>query len=421
MTDPSDGAIRVVPNAGSAGLSALQKRFNSLTRQIAARRARLDAWDAVWPAFQQRYVDEWVPLARDIAAREAELVHQLDIVSDMKGLTKAERTIVSALIASLARSQAGDEAAHALQEIYARHRGGASRPAAKAGDGTRAAKRRRAGRAEGGAESDGGTHGTSAASSVNDEPTQADVDIDAESPEAQMARIQAELDAAEAHAAAAAEAREAHRAGRRGASASRRAAGASADAGVAEGDAAHGGPGRDDAQEARQQDGESEPEPELTPAQINRALRDLYRRLASALHPDREPDPHERARKTEQMQHLNRAYDRQDLLSLLELERDLALAGADRLTGAGDELLRHYNTLLKAQLGSLDRQVQRIEADFRQGYGIGANAALAPDTALRTLAGDIGGLRQVLAGLEQHLRAFRDLDALRAWLAQFRG
>ena len=52
------------------------------------------------------------------------------------------------------------------------------------------------------------------------------------------------------------------------------------------------------AREARQQAEE---------AQISQSIREVYRQLASALHPDREPDPQERDRKTALMQRANQA------------------------------------------------------------------------------------------------------------------
>ncbi len=51
-----------------------------------------------------------------------------------------------------------------------------------------------------------------------------------------------------------------------------------------------------------------------------RAVREVFRKLVSELHPDREADPVERARKTELMQRVNQAYKAGDLLTLLELQ-----------------------------------------------------------------------------------------------------
>lgn len=51
--------------------------------------------------------------------------------------------------------------------------------------------------------------------------------------------------------------------------------------------------------------------------EVSQSLRDVYRKLVAALHPDREQDLDERARKTELMQRVNVAYDNRDLLQLL--------------------------------------------------------------------------------------------------------
>jgi curved DNA-binding protein CbpA len=42
-------------------------------------------------------------------------------------------------------------------------------------------------------------------------------------------------------------------------------------------------------------------------------VREVFRKLASELHPDRETDPAEHARKTELMQRVNQAYKAGDL------------------------------------------------------------------------------------------------------------
>ena len=68
------------------------------------------------------------------------------------------------------------------------------------------------------------------------------------------------------------------------------------------------------AQEARQQ---------TQQRQLSQSIREVYRKLVSALHPDRETDPTERARKTALMQRVNQAYDKNNLLQLLELQLEL--------------------------------------------------------------------------------------------------
>ncbi|AJZ59188.1 dnaJ domain protein [Paraburkholderia fungorum] len=58
-------------------------------------------------------------------------------------------------------------------------------------------------------------------------------------------------------------------------------------------------------------------------AELSLSIREVYRKLASALHPDRETDPQERERKTTLMQRANQAYSKNSLLQLLELQLEL--------------------------------------------------------------------------------------------------
>ena len=54
--------------------------------------------------------------------------------------------------------------------------------------------------------------------------------------------------------------------------------------------------------------------------QASQSVREVFRKLASLLHPDRETDAAERARKTALMQQANQAYQADDLLTLLTLQ-----------------------------------------------------------------------------------------------------
>jgi hypothetical protein len=61
-------------------------------------------------------------------------------------------------------------------------------------------------------------------------------------------------------------------------------------------------------------------EAHLKDQDANSALKTIYRQLASALHPDREADPEARKHKTALMGEANAAYERRDLLALLQLQ-----------------------------------------------------------------------------------------------------
>ncbi len=53
--------------------------------------------------------------------------------------------------------------------------------------------------------------------------------------------------------------------------------------------------------------------------EVSQTIRDVYRKLAGALHPDRPSDELSEERKTALMQRVNQAYDSRNLLELLDI------------------------------------------------------------------------------------------------------
>lgn len=100
--------------------------------------------------------------------------------------------------------------------------------------------------------------------------------------------------------------------------------------------------------------------------QFTQSVREVYRKLASALHPDRVPEGPERETMTALMQQANQAYEGKDLLKLLDLQArlDSHASGdaAQRVMGLSAATLRHYNHLLDQELHDL-RGALLIEQD----------------------------------------------------------
>jgi hypothetical protein len=87
------------------------------------------------------------------------------------------------------------------------------------------------------------------------------------------------------------------------------------------------------------------------PMEPSQSVRDIYRKLASVLHPDRETDPTERERKTALIQRANQAYGRNDLLELLTLQIETEQIDAGALADIPEARLRHYNDVLQPHRG----------------------------------------------------------------------
>ena len=161
-----------------------------------------------------------------------------------------------------------------------------------------------------------------------------------------------------------------------------------------------------------------------------RSLREVFRRLASALHPDREIDPARRSAKTALMQQANRAHGEKDLLALLELQSKIGSAGvagdasasasASASANANAQRLAHYNRLLTEQAAGMKVEIDRLEAAFRKDIGLPAGRGLNPAKLVAYAKQDARQLRDALAAMESEVRPFIDTAALRAWLRKER-
>jgi hypothetical protein len=151
-----------------------------------------------------------------------------------------------------------------------------------------------------------------------------------------------------------------------------------------------------------------------------RAVREVYRKLVSELHPDRETDPAEQLRKTALMQRVNQAYEARNLLELLELQLAIEQIDANVLAGLAEERLRHYIHVLEEQSRQLREELDDLVAPFAmalEGYG---SRKLRPDLVQRAFDADIGELKRLLRSVEAELGSFQDLRQLKQALKQYR-
>jgi hypothetical protein len=151
-----------------------------------------------------------------------------------------------------------------------------------------------------------------------------------------------------------------------------------------------------------------------------RALRDLFRKLASALHPDREHDSVERARKTELMKELNQGYAARDLLRLLDLQNRVEQVDGGTLGGLGEERLRHYVHVLEQRASKLEEEFAALVQPFALSLGGVAPRGITPELVERALEEDIRDLRDGIRAIEADLVRFRDVRILKQNLAGYR-
>ena len=362
MLTPQGKSLSIAGAANKAQLSKGQKTFNALIKQIEQGRARLAAWEIAIPRYQQKHAAELQPLLDKAQALEINIVHALDKAHDQPGLTKTERRKIAFVITDRADDLLAGTDDAILKALYNKY-SGLDYDEVQAED-------------------------NATLKSAVEEMFGFDLgdDFDLSSPEGFNEQAQAKLRQQQAEQDAARQARLDSKAERKKTP-------------------------KQLAKEAREQADEQ---------QLKLSIREIYRKLASALHPDREPDPKERERKTALMQKVNQAYDKNNLLLLLELQLELEQIDQDHLKNVSEERLKHYNKILREQLGELHHEIIRVEAGFMAQYMLDPFEEPDPNTVIKYLTVEIAEVNREMREIQRDLLLFEDVAKLKVWLKRVR-
>lgn len=160
---------------------------------------------------------------------------------------------------------------------------------------------------------------------------------------------------------------------------------------------------------------------EKAAVEASQSVREIYRKLASALHPDRESDPAERERKTALMQRVNHAYSERNLLDLLRLQLEVEHIDTDTMGTLPKDRLKHYNRVLREQLTELEQEELNLTDIFRHQFNLDPFEPLSPrnlkgkfQMQVDLLNADVKHLKQLIQALPQAPKA------LKAWLKEQR-
>ena len=356
--DADSELVRVPVAPDGSSPSKAQKAFNRLIEKIEAQRQALAAWQAFLPQFQQRVAAEVEPLQqRGLAARWS-LAMLFDNAHDRAGTTKREQAKLASLVLDLCAEllQSADEEDPALIALHDKH-----------------------------------SHASLAERKEEESrflmdmaETMFGVDLDdgqdLSSPETVRAALHRKMQ--EQHSAQAELAAQAAAVPPR-----RKSAKALAK----------------EAQIAAQAQA------------ATMSVREIYRKLASALHTDRETDDAERVRKTALMQQVNQAYAKADLLRLLELQIEAEQIDLASLGAISEQRLGHYNQVLAEQSAQLDHEIDALTLPYQHQTGA-FGGSLKPETLSRTLDGDLAQLRHDARRIEHDLKRLEDRAVLKAWL-----
>lgn len=357
--------VKTVSIAGShqqPHLSKGQKTFNALIKQIEQGRARLAAWEAVHTPYHQKYTTVLQPLIKESEDLQVRTVHALDKAGTQPGLTKAERREIAAVITDMAQALLLTRDDEALKVIFNKY-------------------------SDVDYDELEGDDQASLKSAIEGMfGVELDDDLNLRSPDDILQQAQAKILERQAQKDADRQAWEKRQAKRKKSA-------------------------KQLAKEAQEQSEEQ---------QLRLSLREIYRKLASALHPDREPDPQERERKTKLMQRVNQAYDKNNLLQLLELQLELEQIDQAAINNVSEDRLKHYNKILREQLLELQHEILRVESGFTAQAMLDPFASVSPKTVMKNLAAEIANVQRDIRELKRDLLAFEEIHKLKAWLKTLR-
>lgn len=349
-------ALQVAPTQAGAALSPLQKRFNTLLRKIEQARVTLAAWHENIAAYRQAHAEVLKPLQAELLSGQRQWVLALDVVLDQRGWTKAERDTLREMLCEAAGELL--EARGEDQQLKALFD-----KHAEVDFDTEQREKMKA------------MKGLAEAMTGLDLGDEEGLENDAALFERLEQSLQEQVAAEQAQ-------RDAKAARRR--------------------------------KSAAQQRREAEAE------QATQSVREVYRKLASALHPDREPDERQREAKTALMQRVNQAYETNDLLVLLELQLQIEQIDASHIANASEQRLKHYNKVLGDQLAELKLELEHVEVEFCMEFGLEPGWGFNPHKLGQVLEQTSRQWRAELNGQQRDLRMLSDVAATKRWLKRQR-
>lgn len=155
-------------------------------------------------------------------------------------------------------------------------------------------------------------------------------------------------------------------------------------------------------------------------AKVSQSVRDIYRKLASALHPDRETDNAERERKTVLMQRANEAYANSDLLGLLHLQLEAEQIDHAHISNLSKERLKHYNHVLAEQLRDLELEIRDVTMSLSVQFLLDPYDNIKLTTLPRKCERRLQQLRYELEHVKNELSVISAPKQLKFWLKQQR-
>lgn len=157
---------------------------------------------------------------------------------------------------------------------------------------------------------------------------------------------------------------------------------------------------------------------EAPQADAKTTLRTIYRQLASALHPDREPDAQAREHKTALMSEVNAAYEKADLTTLMRLQMQVTQVDAKASSSLADDKLTAMCALLKEQVAALEDDLEQMQFRLSRELCIAVRADADEALMTQALQRMQADQRHEVDSLEADLRLIAHETELKRWLKE---
>ncbi len=148
---------------------------------------------------------------------------------------------------------------------------------------------------------------------------------------------------------------------------------------------------------------------------ISQTVREVYRKLASALHPDRADaalPAAERSERTALMQRANVAYEAGDLLALLELQLQIEQVDVTKANQMAAEQVRHFNKVLAEQLRELEMEIDACQQALCEGFGLITERRIDPAQLGELLRGELRQIGAARARIDHDRRLLQRGDTV---------
>ena len=146
-------------------------------------------------------------------------------------------------------------------------------------------------------------------------------------------------------------------------------------------------------------------------------IKELFRRLAKALHPDKAVSEEERSEKDRKMREVNEARDSGDFAKLLSMSAEEGLLDADGLSSKAADVLDSYVKMIKKQAAAEKEKLASFTLMAMQRVGRFVNG---PDDLLKAVKRDMAEGKAFLAERGTELAKLSDNKAARVFLKSMR-